>query len=560
MIGELYAFLCDDDLRVDELTKFISGLSEKEAKDYLMEVFVKHYEKVHVNRKLINAQYGACSEQLVLDLDGTTPDQIVKEMDLIEAKAEEEIAEARTHKRRRYRRNTKINIDQLPVENTDIYPDDPDYLEHPELYREVSPELFREIVAVPSKVYVKQQTRHQFVRMDENEETETFVCAKSPYAKLIENSFLSPSLAAQIIYDKVIRDLPLYRQELDFERHGFIVSRQTLSNWSISVTELYLEEIYNYMFKDLQSRQLVHIDETPLRVLQNAANNKMGNIIVARSVWNDPIQIALYRYTDRKDQQAFLQVLPEDYKGTIICDAAPAHKVFSKAILQYCMAHARREFVDAIKTRTDYRSFLKLSTVEEKEAYLASQKNEGLNLVLKALLYFQKLYLIEKLSQEANEDDAQRLERRQRQSVPVFELLKQTIQKINSGFHMQSPIAKAAKYFLNQEPGLRIFLSDGSVPIDNNPCERAVKTFVMARKNFLFSNTPNGAQATAICMSILQTAVLNRLRPEQYLEYVLDTLRKEGLKEDVIKDLLPYSGKLPENLYLPKTEEEQKKS
>nr|WP_268259519.1 transposase [Allobaculum mucilyticum] len=173
---------------------------------------------------------------------------------------------------------------------------------------------------------------------------------------------------------------------------------------------------------------------------------------------------------------------------------------------------------------------------------------------------FSKLYEIEKVSRE-NEDSVQeRLERRQRDSLPVFEALKLKVLQAKNGFLPKSPAGMAAQYFLKHETGLRVFLTDRSIPIDNNPAERTVKPFVMARKNFLFSNTSRGARATAICFTIAQTAVLNGLRPEAYLTYVLDQFRKVGLRDEVVRDLLPYSDKLPDELYVNGIKPKQKKS
>lgn len=123
------------------------------------------------------------------------------------------------------------------------------------------------------------------------------------------------------------------------------------------------------------------------------------------------------------------------------------------------------------------------------------------------------------------------------------------IQTIKKGFYPKSPGQKAAEYFLKHEEGLRVFLTDGAVPIDNNRAERLVKPFVMARKNFLFSNTERGAKVTEACFTVMQTAYLNGLNPEAYLAYVLDQFRRAGMTDEVVDNALPYSGKFPKELY-----------
>lgn len=156
MESNIATFLAADDLKTDELKDWVDGLTEEETKDVLMEVTALLHQKLHVNRKLINALYSSDSEQLRLNLFGTLPDQLVIEMERIQEEAAEEAAEVQPRPRRRHRTNTAINIDGLPVENTDVYPQDADYLSHPEMYRELKSEVQREIVALPARVFVRQ--------------------------------------------------------------------------------------------------------------------------------------------------------------------------------------------------------------------------------------------------------------------------------------------------------------------------------------------------------------------------------------------------------------------
>ncbi|WP_435302760.1 IS66 family transposase, partial [Faecalibaculum rodentium] len=93
------------------------------------------------------------------------------------------------------------------------------------------------------------------------------------------------------------------------------------------------------------------------------------------------------------------------------------------------------------------------------------------------------------------------------------------------------------------------YLEDGNYPIDNNLAERMVKPFVIGRKGFLFADTEAGAEATAVWYSLSQSAIMNGLVPEKYIEYVLTRLKNEGIREEVLEDLLPYSRTLPGHLY-----------
>lgn len=113
-----------------------------------------------------------------------------------------------------------------------------------------------------------------------------------------------------------------------------------------------------------------------------------------------------------------------------------------------------------------------------------------------------------------------------------------------------SLIGDAILYALNQETYLRRYLEDGHLSIDNNSAERAIKNFAVGRRNWLFSKSIHGADASAVVYSITETALLNGLKPYLYLTYVLDQLRWMGPfpEEEKLDQLLPWSKELPEEL------------
>lgn len=110
-------------------------------------------------------------------------------------------------------------------------------------------------------------------------------------------------------------------------------------------------------------------------------------------------------------------------------------------------------------------------------------------------------------------------------------------------------MGKAIKYAIGLEQELRNYLLEEELEISNNRAERAIKPFVMARKNFLFSNTRRGAKQSSIYFSMIETAKMNELDPYKYLRYVLERMSKEKQEDQLIQELLPYSKKLPRELY-----------
>lgn len=108
----------------------------------------------------------------------------------------------------------------------------------------------------------------------------------------------------------------------------------------------------------------------------------------------------------------------------------------------------------------------------------------------------------------------------------------------------QSLLGKAITYAQNQKEYLSSFLKDGRIQLSNNLAEQSIKMFVIGRKNWLFSNTANGASSSAIIYSIIQSAIASNLKPMYYLEYVFEQIQSN--KNLQISDLLPWSENIPE--------------
>ena len=113
------------------------------------------------------------------------------------------------------------------------------------------------------------------------------------------------------------------------------------------------------------------------------------------------------------------------------------------------------------------------------------------------------------------------------------------------------------QYIINQEQYLKVFLTDGDVPIDNSASERAIRTFCIGKKNWMFHNSANGASASALVYSISETAKLNNLRPYYYFKYILTELpklsdEKGNIDSAKLDYLMPWSESLPEECRKPR--------
>jgi hypothetical protein len=110
----------------------------------------------------------------------------------------------------------------------------------------------------------------------------------------------------------------------------------------------------------------------------------------------------------------------------------------------------------------------------------------------------------------------------------------------------KSAFGQAISYCRNQWDKLETFLEDGRLDLDNNRAERSIKPFVIGRKNWLFSNTPRGAKASATIYSIIETAKENGLNPYTYLTYLFEKLPNVDVQDkNVLDGLLPWSDTLP---------------
>jgi hypothetical protein len=132
-------------------------------------------------------------------------------------------------------------------------------------------------------------------------------------------------------------------------------------------------------------------------------------------------------------------------------------------------------------------------------------------------------------------------------SKPILEAYLAWLQKQRSRTLPKSLLGQAITYSLNQWEKLTAFLKDGRLELDNNRSERAIKPFVIGRKNWLFANTPRGAQASATIYSLVETAKENRLHPFYYLTYLLEKLPQLSDPRDpeALDALLPWSPSLP---------------
>ena len=353
------------------------------------------------------------------------------------------------------------------------------------------------------------------------------------------DSFLTPSLGAYIVTRKFLYGVPLYRLESILGDAGVGISRVQLADYCIRVADELApisDRIADDFIHSQERAKVRHADETTLKVVRNSRESgRTCRMFVYTSCTWDKRLSAVYRFcTDRKAENIISFFV--DYSGVVVCDDYSGYDTLAgeslgQITLARCWFHWRKRFEEIV-------------LLVEKSAPSEAKKKAALSksYAAEVLKKMQKLFEIEKEHAADTADGL--LKARREQSRPIVdELFSDMKAKMDS---FQGSLKEAVSYGLNIEKDLRVFLDNPYVEMTNNVCERAVKDFVMARKNFLFSYSEKGAKAAGTLMTVIRTARLNQVDPEKYIAYVLTQLGKTSQKD--IDSLLPWSESLPEEL------------
>ena len=395
--------------------------------------------------------------------------------------------------------------------------------------RDIGVKLRHEIDIVPAQAIVREHAVHSYacpsVKCQEEQGKQTIVTADSP-RPLLAGSLATPSLVAHIAYQKYSNGMPLYRIEKGFQFDGINISRQNMCNWVIKCTQLYLISIYNLLREHFLKEAYIHSDATTVQVLKEAdktAQSKSTEWVYCTS-GDAKRKIKLYEYTpshSHKHPAAFL----EGFKGYLHTDG---HKVYDllppDITVVGCWAHARRYWEPTWK-----------STPEDK------RKGSDADT---ALQYINALFRLERDFAKIKLTPQERYERRLTESKPISDAFFAFADELSRREIPQSSLGKACTYAKNQRLHLENIFIDGNLELSNNRCERSVKPFVMGRKAWLFSSTPEGAEASSIMYSIIETAKDNGLHPFYYVKFLLETLPSMTSCDDFNR-LLPWSETLP---------------
>ena len=416
----------------------------------------------------------------------------------------------------------KISYTRRTAEITEIKKDHPgrmklpEHLERREMIiepagktegcKKIGEEVTEELEYEPGKLFVNRFVRPKYAT-PANEGVIIAPMVERPLPKAIAG----PGLLAQIVIDKYVDHLPLYRQMERFKREGINIAYSTITDW-ISATCKLITPLYDALFKLILQSDYLHADESPIKVLDK---DKKGQTHRGYFwVYHNSIErLVLFDYRQGRGREGPLEIL-KDFKGHLQTDGYAVYDLFKDKegiTVLHCMAHARRMFFEA----------------QDNDPVRASYAMEQI----------QKLYDIERKAKQENLAAEQISELRQTESILVLEALGQWMKDQYVQTLPKSAIGKALGYSIERWKELMMYTTDGKLNIDNNPVENAIRPVAIGRKNYLFAGSHEAAERSAMLYSLMGTCKLHGINPSVYLKDVLQRISNHPINQ--ITRLLP---------------------
>jgi len=345
----------------------------------------------------------------------------------------------------------------------------------------------------------------------------------------IPRSMAGPNLLAYVLTSKFDDHVPLYRQNEIFARMGADIPDTTLVDWCGGAMKT-LAPLIEKIEAEIMASDLLHADDTPIRVLDRSRKDKgLGKGVKQGRIWTyvrdqrpwagqAPPGAVYYFSPDRKGEHPRKHLARSS--GILQADAYTGFKELyerrADGIAQFreaaCWAHLRRDFHDVwTSTRSE--------------------------IAKEALVRIGKLYDIER--QIAGQSAEVRRAVRQEKSKPKVDAFHAWAEQQLTRIPGKSDLAKAFRYGLNRWESFCLFLEDGRVAIDNNPAERGMRPIGVGRRNWLFAGSDTGGETLARAMTIIETAKMNGLDPQAYLADVLDRIHDHKINR--LTELLPWN-------------------
>jgi len=373
--------------------------------------------------------------------------------------------------------------DRLETHETVIEPEE--VQAHPEGWKKISEERTSQLDWVAPKIIKRVLIRPRYVK------AERFAIAPLP-AQPIEQGMVGAGLLAQILVSKYEYHQPLYRQERMFrQQFGVDLSRKTMGCWVEQAAEL-LKPVYRSIREVLLGGNYLQADETPIRYLDPDVKGKsQQGFLWAYSRPGGDVLFEWRVSRKRAGPEEFLK----NFRGKLQTDGYSAYESLAKArgdlTLIGCWAHARRGFHEALA-----------------ESRLAAWFVRQIG----------QLYAVEKQLRQQKAGPRLRAAVRVWQSRPVLARLHRAMELTRRKTLPQGLLGQAIDYTLKRWSALTQFVEDGTLEIDNNLCENAIRPSALGKKNFLFIGHPEAGERSAVIYTLLGSCRRHGINPFDYLK------------------------------------------
>jgi len=347
---------------------------------------------------------------------------------------------------------------------------------------------------------------------------------------LISGSYFSESLVAYIIYQKYVQSVPLYRLEQDFKQYEALITRATMARNVIAVANEYFKPMFDYFHRELLKRRFIMMDESPVQVLKEPGKRPQSKSYfwVIRTGEDGLPPIVLYKYTEtRAGENAKIFLKGIDTGFYIMTDGFGGYNKLKGAKRCCCYAHIRRYFMEAIPK---------------------GHEKDFTNPAVQGVLYCNKLFEYERVYKEKKLSYAQRYKCRLKDEKPVVEAFLSWTQAQSLKPSVSASLTKAVNYVLNRKEYLFTYLEDGRCSLSNNNSENSIRPVTVGRKNWLFSDSQDGAEASMLCYTIIEMAKTYNIKIYDYISYLLNKRPSKYMSDDELDKLSPWSDDIQDRI------------
>ena len=523
------------DLQLRELKDMITDLKNMiktlqatvDAANKREEVLVQERDNLKDEISLLRKKlFGSSSEKRVIDVPGQLNlfNEAELEQDPSAADAEELAATlpSESSKKRKIRATDAERFKGIPVIKK--------YLDIPEedkvcpvcntpLVKIGEEFVRRELVFVPAKLKVIEIYSLNYSCSECSKEDVPVIKKGKDGKPHMLYGMASAGTVAWVMYQKFCNSLPYCRQEKDWKQYGAAITRATMANWVIRNSEAFFRPMYEYFHRKLLERNFAMADETPLQVLHEEGRRAQTKsyMWLFRSGEDGDVPIILYKYSPTRAGDNAVEFL-QGFDGYLMCDGYSGYNKVSNAKRTACWAHIRRYLTDVIS--------------KGKQLDYTQPSVQG-------MMYINQLFHLEDvIKTKYSSFDAIKKARLEKEK-PIVEGFLSWLDKQNPV--RGSRMDKAVTYIQNRRDYLMTYLEDGRCSFSNNLSENAIRPFTVGRKNWLFCDTPHGAQASAIVYTMVEMAKANGVNVYHYLTYLLEKLPDDSMSDDELDQLAPWN-------------------